>query len=405
MSGIRGRLPSSLVLKYYAYKATVTFGFFWPVFTLFLLHRDLTYAQRGALGSISAGITIVGEIPTGYVADRIGRRNSLLIASVLLSVSVFGFVVVQTFLGFAVLYFVWALGVAFQSGSGDAWLYDTLEDNLREGEYTRIRGRGGSVNQLVSAGTMLSSGVLYEMEPTVPFLVGGVVLSLSVPIVLSFPRDAPEEVADDSLTVAESATAIRETLLRPPLRSVVLYVALFFGAVNAADMFIQPVAVYEIGLSEESLGPLYAAFSIVAAVGSYYAEPIRRRLTTRWAFVVIPALTALFFVVPLLFPLAAFSTFFVMKAAKETMTPIASGYFNDRVDSLGRATLLSGVAMVYSLVRLPLKPAIGRVADATSPVVGFAALAGFFAVCSIGIYALRSVSRPSRTASMERSEG
>jgi hypothetical protein len=170
-------------------------------------------------------------------------------------------------------------------------------------------------------------------------------------------------------------------------------------------LFIQPVAGYESGLSEESLGPLYAAFSIVAAVGSYYAEPIRRRLTTRWAFVVIPALTALFFVVPLLFPLAAFSTFFVMKAAKETMTPIASGYFNDRVDSLGRATLLSGLAMVYSLVRLPLKPAIGRVADATSPVVGFAALAGFFAVCSIGIYALRSVSRPSRTASMERSEG
>lgn len=404
MLHIRRRLPSSLVLKYYVYKATVTFGFFWPIFTLFLLHRNLTYAQIGTLGSISAAITIVGEIPTGYVADRIGRRKMLAIGSALLAISVLGFVVATTFLAFAVLYLIWALGLAFQSGSEDAWLYDMLKDRLREDEFTRIRGRGGSVSQWISAGSMLLSGGLYSIDPRLPFLIGGVVISLSVPISLSFPRNELADVEEEMLTIRQTVAAMRDTLLKPPLRSFILYMAVFFGIIQSADKFIQPIAVHTLALPEVGLGPLYAGFSVVAAISSYYADDIRRLLTRRWAFVVIPALTAVFFVFPLLVPLAAFPMFFVMKATKEAMSPIASGYLNDHVDSLGRATLLSGVAMAYSLVQLVLKPVSGMVADVTSPIEAVAALGGFFIVSSLAIYALRLAGQPKRGVVPKRSD-
>lgn len=117
--------PPAVVGKYYLYQATATYGFFWPVFTIFLLSRDLTFTQIGVLGSISAGLVVVGEVPTGYVGDRIGRRNSLVVGPVLLTTSLLGFVLAQTFLAFVVLFALWALGLAFRSGSGDAWLYET----------------------------------------------------------------------------------------------------------------------------------------------------------------------------------------------------------------------------------------------------------------------------------------
>ncbi|PSQ46090.1 MFS transporter [Halobacteriales archaeon SW_6_65_15] len=387
MAKVRDRLPSPLVLKYYAYEATGTFGFFWPIFTIYLLHRDLTYAQIGLLGSISAGVTVVGEVPTGYVADRLGRRNSLAVSSVLLAVSVFGFVVAKTFPAFAVLYFVWALGLGFQSGTGDAWLYDALEDRLREGEFTRIRGRGGSVGQVVSAGSMLVSGALYSVDPRLPFLVGGLVLSGSIPVVLSFPRSASHAVEDDELGVLETATAVRETLLQPGLRWVILYLAVFFAAIQTVDTFIQPIATRTLSLPDVGLGPLYAGFSLVAAVGSYYADEIRETLTTKWAFALVPAAAAVFFVLPAVAAFVAFPMFFVTKAANAVMRPIASGYVNDRVESLNRATLLSGVALVYALVRMPLKPLAGAAADATTPIIAVAALGVLLAVASVGLHA------------------
>jgi MFS family permease len=405
MVELRDSLPSPLVLKYYAYKATVTFGFFWPIFTLYLLHQDLTYAQIGVLGSISAALTVVGEVPTGYVADRIGRRNSLAISSVLLTISVLGFVVAETFLAFAFLYFVWALGLGFQSGTGDAWLYDTLKEQLREDEFTRIRGRGGSVGQVFSAGSMLASGVLYSVDPRLPFLVGGLLLAASLPVVLSIPRNAREDVEDDDLGVLETASAIRETLMAPRLRSVILYLAVFFAAIQSADTFIQPIAVRTLELPEAGLGPMYAAFSLVAAVGSYYADEIQTALTTRWAFVLVPAVAAVFFVLPAVVPLVAFPMFFVMKATNEVMRPIASGYLNDHVESLNRATLLSGAAMVYALVRLPLKPLTGAVADVTSPIVTVAALGVLMAVCSVVLYGMNPFAESSPNVVAEGSDG
>ena len=70
----------------------------------------------------------------------------------------------------------------FQSGSADAWLYDTLETHLDADQFTRVRGRGGSVNQWVSAGTMLTAGGLFSIDHRLPFLAGGILVGLSIPV-------------------------------------------------------------------------------------------------------------------------------------------------------------------------------------------------------------------------------
>lgn len=63
-----------------------------------------------------------------------------------------------------------------------------------------------------------------------------------------------------------------------------------------------------------------------------------------------------------------------MKSANAVIHPIASGYINDHAESVGRATLLSAASMVYALVRLPLKPLSGVVADVTTPITAMATL-------------------------------
>ena len=379
------RIPPVVIVKYYVYQATMTFGFFWPIFTLFLLARGLTYTQIGLLGSISAGVIVIGEVPTGYIGDRIGRRNSLIIGAVLLASSLFGFIFAQTFLAFAALWVLWGIGGAFQSGSADAWLYDALEACLDEDQYTTVRGRGGSVNQWVTAVTMLTAGGLYSIDRRLPFLAGAVLVSVSIPVLLSFPN-TKADANDDGLTVLEALPIIRNRLTAPPLRSLVLYVALFFAIINAVDEFIQPIAVHALGFPEAGLGPLYAGFTVAAAVTSYFTGDIEDWLSTQGAVFLITVLTGVFFVLPLIVPLAAFPLFFVMKSSKPIITAISSGYINDHIESAGRATVLSAASLVYALVRLPLRPVVGAVADLTAPIPATASLGAGFLLGTIIIY-------------------
>jgi MFS family permease len=367
--------PDPLVAKYYLYQATVTFGFFWPVFTIFLLDRGLSYTQIALLGSLSAGVSVVGEVPTGYVGDRIGRRDSLLLGSTALALSVYGLAVAETFVGFVVVYAVWALGGAFRSGAGDAWLYDVLAERLDEDAYTRVRGRGGAVNMGVTAATMLAAGGLYAVDPVLPFLVGGTVNAAGVGVLLTMPRVEPGG-DDDQLGVRQTARIVGRQLLRPPVRSVVLGVALFFGVVGAADTYIQPIAVEVVGLPTAVLGPLYTGFAILGAAASYAADPVERRLGARTALFVVPAVVAVLLVAPLAVGALVLPGLVVMRAARELVAPLASGYLNDNVGSLRRATVLSAAAMVYGTARLVFKPLGGVVADALGPVAAVAALGG-----------------------------
>lgn len=378
-----------IVYKYYLYQITLVFGFFWPVFTIFLLERGLSFTQITLLNSISAAAIVVGEVPTGYVADRIGHRNSMIISSVMYVASVGGFALAHSFLGFVVLWILWSLANTFNSGSADAWLYETLKARLDEEEYTRVRGRGASANQWFSAATMLTAGWLFSINPILPFVAGGLLNALGIPVLLSIPkldsRSGDEDEEDEPFSISDAMPIIRSQLSRPPLRSFVLYFAMLFAIVAVIDNFIQPIVVNEVGLSQSSLGFIYAGFSAVSAIASQHASTVEDAFSTRSVIVAVPLIISFALLLPLLFPVVALPAFFVMKGGRNMLYPIMSGYVNDEVGSVGRATLLSAVSLLFALFRIPLQPLGGSVADATSPIVAIAALVGLFLVVAVAL--------------------
>jgi predicted MFS family arabinose efflux permease len=236
----------------------------------------------------------------------------------------------------------------------------------------------------VNAATMLAAGALYAVDPTLPFWAGGAVNAAGIPVLLSMPAadhsdeaggTADPNAADARLGVREAVGVVRAQLLAPPVRSVVVGVALFFGVVGATDTYIQPIAVDHVGLSETALGPLYTGFSIVAAVASDNADRIERALGATTALAAVPLGVALALVAPsVLLPVVAMPAFVAAKAGREVVSPIASGYLNEHATSVGRATVLSAAAMCYGVVRFALKPLGGVVADALGPLVAVAAL-------------------------------
>lgn len=403
--------PSGVFRRYYLYQATNVAGFIWPVFTLFLLARGLTFTQIAVLSSISSVVLLVGEVPTGVVGDRVGRRNSLVASKLLMAASLFGFVFVESFLGFVAVYVPWAVGRAFASGSEEAWLYATLERELDAGAFSRVHGRGTAIGQWSMAATMVAGSLLYALERAYPFVAAGALGLVGVGVLLTLPKNPAYAGAtgtpDRDRTAREVLVVARDALLAPPLRRFVGYVALFFAVTSAADTYIQPIAidVFEGTLpmlrvagavvpEEAALGVLYAGFTAVAAVASYHAATLEGWLGRTRATLVVPLATAVTLAVPLAVAPLAVPAFFVMKAARSSVTPLVAARLTDHVPDAGRATVLSAASMAYTAVGVPLALAAGAVADATSALAAVAALGGAFL---LGAAALAAAGHPTAT--------
>lgn len=379
------------VRRYYLYQATASAGFVTPVFTLFMLARGLSYSEIATLSAVIAVLVTAGEIPTGYVGDRIGRRNSLVASAALLLSSLVGFVWARSFAAFVVLYALWAFGLTFRSGSDSAWLYDTLRERDAEDRFAGVRGRGESIKRGASVAAMVAGGLLYVADPTVPFVAAALLAVAGVPVLLSMPRnEGYAEGTGDRLTVGEAVEVVRTAFGRAELRTFVLYVGLFFGAVSASNTYVQPitVAVLErdagwLAVPEAAtLGVLYAGFTGVAAAASYHSGTVESTLGLQTAVLLVPVGLGAALVVPWVVPALAVPVFLAMRAGDALLRPLAGRYLNDRIDAAGRATVLSAASMAYALLRVPLVLAGGVVADAAGPLVAVAGFGGVFLVAA-----------------------
>lgn len=370
-------VPHPTVLKYYVYRSTTDVGFTMPIFILFLDNRGLTLAQIGLLESIWLASIILSELPTGYIADRLGQRNSVLIGTFVIAVSTGAFGLMSTFLGFALVRVVWSIGISLRSGSTQAWLYDTLEAKFDEEKYAHIEGRGNSLSLFVMAVTTLGGGLIAETVGfAAAFLTTAGVTLLAVLVVATFPtvQSQREEAGvdtdtdDDDYTVLRAISLIRETATDSRVSWFVLYAGLFVIAAQTVQLWIQPVSV-DIGLDIPSIGVMYAGFGLVSAGAAYFTGWVKTTITIRYWYLFVPPLIGALFVGVQLLPIAAVGVFFVMRAAKEISQPLMFQFLNDRIESTGRATLLSGANLVLGMIAIPMYWGTGIIGDATSPLM------------------------------------
>ena len=400
-----GSLPPPSVLKYYLYKATKAVEFYRPIMYLFFLAQGLDFTQIVILEAIYNLTTVLGEIPTGYIGDRVGRRNSLLFGTALIAVTLVGIGLADSFLTLAGLYVCWSMGYNFRSGSEDAWLYDTLTDNLTADEFATVRGRGESVSLAIGAGAAITGGYLGSLDLSYPWFVAAAVTALGIVVLLTVEEAASYESSGAAnVSLQETLDIVRQILNQRNVRALVIYYYVLYAAVTyLVFVFLQPIfetVVLDLGAAstqvESLLGVFYAAYSLVGAALSYHTGTIQEYIGIRTWFIMLPfvvggALVGMYFV-----PVLALPTFLLARGLADVTQSFASQYINDRIGTVGRATVLSSMAMVSGLSVIPFQLGSGVISDVVSPLFALAVGGGALIVGS-GLILAWEVPIPART--------
>src|ERR687895_710231 len=162
---------------------TLAASFIWGINTIFLLDAGLSNLEAfGANAFYTAGMMLF-EVPTGIVADTVGRRASYLLGTVTLTSSTLLYVLLwqleAPFWQWALVSMLLGLGFTFFSGAVEAWLVDALTATGFEGELEAVFGRG----QMVSGAAMLTGSVAggfiaQQTSLGVPFVLRGLILAV-----------------------------------------------------------------------------------------------------------------------------------------------------------------------------------------------------------------------------------
>jgi MFS family permease len=364
---------------------TLSAAAIWGVNTLFLLDAGLSFFQVFVANAAYSLGTVVFEVPTGVVADTLGRRVSFLLSvSVLAGATLLYVGLAQVGAGvvaFALASIAMALGFTFYSGAMEAWLVDALAATNYQGLLDRVFARGAQVTGAAMLVGTVGGGLLGQIDLSIPYLVrSGLLVAVFVVayVVMHDVGFEPRSLPAKRLP-AEIATSARAGVAfgwaQRPIRLLMLASAVQMGFLAWAFYASQPYlldllgsnAVWVAGLVAAGIAGSTILGNQVVHVASRYCG--RRTTLLLGAAVlqtvagVVVGLTSSFWV--------ALPALLLLTAGMGVTSPVRQAYLHQLVPTEQRATVISFDSMVSGTGGVAGQVGLGALGQARSVATAF----------------------------------
>jgi MFS family permease len=342
---------------------------FMPIIWLFYEENGLTIADLFIIQSIYSITIALIEIPSGYVADVLGRKNSMIIGSFfgMLGMIVYSFSF--GFEGFLIAALCLGIGQSFISGSDTAIMYDSLLQLNRTKDFIKLEGRTISMGNLAEAFAFIIGGLLAEISLRTPFYyqIGIAFVGFFVAILLVEPT--MHRLEDGKTKPWKNIKNIIRFSLKEnkTLRYYILYSSIIGAGTLTMAWFSQPYFM-SIGINSKFyFGLLGAGLNLAVAIPSFYAHKIEKSINTKTLLILILILIcSCYFSISYTANLWGLLILLLFYITRGIATPVLRDYMNRHIPSEMRATVMSIRSFIIRLVFASTSPFFGYVADVYS---------------------------------------
>lgn len=329
-----------------------------------ILSDELGLAQVGVLAGLYSATVVVLELPTGGLADSLGRRPVLLASSVAAAGAFAGFLLSSGFAILAVAMMLLGVSRALDSGPLEAWFVDESKNLDPDMDLTSGLARGGTVDGIVSALGAVIGGFLPHLfggrlrVAVVAALIAQVVHGAAVAVLMRERAGSGARSGSVREALATTPTALRDgarLAAQPGFVQKLLIGAVTIGvAIASVELLWQPQFSELWGSGTGFLGVLLAVAFAGGAVGAALAPrlaTLTRRFGAGAGAVTGQAIGALALVVLAISGhwLIAGVAFVIFYAANGAAGPLRDGLLHERVPSETRATMLSADSLAFQI--------------------------------------------------------
>ena len=355
------------IWKSYAFQFLYSFQLWWPIWVIYLTdYRGFSLTQVGTLEALFWIVIILSQLPTGLIADRFGRKLSLMLAGVFTTAAILVFGVASNYWIVLVSYVAWGIGLTFASGADAALVFDSLKAVGKEQHYQRVAGIGWGMFSLGTLAGLLAGAPLAAVTNlSFPVVISSVTCALTIVVAWSFTEPPLHEGIRPSYRelVVESARVIWRS---PPVRSMLLLAAVMMASVNATIVFSQPFLDHH-NVPVRLFGVAQTPMRIGAIIGALAVHRLTMRLGMRWTLVGAALVTiSSYALLGGWNSVWAFGATTTILLANGLVVPATTDYLNQRIPSGQRATILSARQLINSIIIAAGLPALGAIADRVS---------------------------------------
>lgn len=368
MSGT-SNLKSNIPL-FIAFRVLFNARWYYPVLAVLFIDFGLTIEQY-ALLNVAWAAAIVGlEVPSGALADQLGRKRMVVFAAALMVIEMTLFAFAPR--GASWLFWVFLLnrvlsGAAEASASGadEALAYDSLGESERTREWPRVLERlmrwqsGGFFVAMLLGGAVYDAhtwqwlGIPLTQETTMRFPIYltllNAVLCLLVTLRLREPGTARTHTSSGATWRATLAAG--RWILQTPTALVVILAGLCFDSIIRLFLTLGGNYYRLIKLPEASFGLIGSGFALIGFFTPRLSKWLVAHGSKRTNFAIIAALTMLGLIgISFAWPLWGVLLVVPFGIAMSMMGFFVSHYLNEAVtDSARRATILSFRGLAFNL--------------------------------------------------------
>ena len=401
------------VRLFIAFRVCFNARFYYPVFAILFLDFGLTLDQFALLNAAWAAAIVLLEVPSGALADIIGRRKLLIIAGILMVIemALLCFVplgnVSLLFAVFMINRVLSGAAEAAASGADEAIAYDSLKKEGDARDWPRVLEKQMRMQSIAFIGAMSLGAAVYDpalMQRLADLL--GLAVNLTQDITLRFPLYLTFVMAimtliatlrideDQSPQAAESRPddyrpptifqAFSLTLqaggwiLKTPFALVIILAGLIFD--NCLRMAVTLGSQYYrlIELPEASFGLISSAMAVLGLIIPRLAGKMVHRHTPAYNLGVMTVICMLGFIgMTFFFPIIGLLPAVLLRVVMYMGPFFQSHYLNRITASHQRATVLSFkglsfnlaygiIGILYALLLAALRPGVAALHPGTA---------------------------------------
>jgi MFS family permease len=368
--------------------------------------RGLSIGEIGAVFAVHSIVAIALEVPSGALADTIGRRTVMLAGAALTVASLLLFAVAGSLVAFMASVGLLAAGRALISGSLEAWYVDSLRLLDPSAPLTRGLSRGTAAEGVAMALGALVAGGLVSLAGSgdgalsgygVAALAGALAAVAYLVAIAVLVQESHEHrrAADAGASIGRRAAVVFATARREFAESVVVRVVVITGVAlgmsfTAVELLWQPRLadlLSDSGSHGFAFGGLGAAAMVAVAIGAALSVRLNRRLGVRVGYLLALAFAAV--CVALLgvpqsvagFVLVYLLAYFGMGLAE----PMHFELLNDAVGATARATLISAESLATQAGALVANLSVGVLASSRGPALAWALAGTLLTVTALAV--------------------
>lgn len=346
-----------------------SFHLYIHAYALILIERGLTLFQIGSLESLVIATVFIMEMPTGVIADRIGRKWTIAAGTAFMMSGEILFLFAGSYAIYVIISLLTGTGFAFLSGAIEALVYDSLPEENREDTMKQAMGVVNSSAGIAFAiAPIVGAFIIGDASPerfTLAIILTVVALAIGVLICLTVDEPADEWDSEKRTSIQIFKDGIAEVRGNQRLQRIIMLV-IFTTAFNGT-LIVTFAAPY---LTQNEVTPF--VIGIALSVGSLLAA-----VTQRYAYKVEawlgqePAVLLLLLLPGIMYGILAMVTgsiltvlvIIVMYGTNDMKAPLFSAYQNALIESKNRATVLSIISMCLNLFVAIVAPIYAAIAQ------------------------------------------